>query len=225
MIIADCRLFLGTIPYTMPIYDISVPLRSAMPIFPGDVAFELIPMLRIADGKVCNLSQLRIGTHTGTHLDAPWHFNEQGQRIDELDLSRLIGPAYVADLRGQAVVTAESLEAASIPADCSRLLLRTDNETLWAQAYFQGEFVSLAPDAARWIVERGIDLVGIDYLSVEQYGAPKPEAHWTLCGASKLIVEGLNLTDIPAGTYELICLPLKIEGADGSPARALLRTL
>jgi arylformamidase len=207
----------------MRIYDISRPLRVEMPIYPGDVSFVLEPVLRIGRGQVCNLSKLTLGTHTGTHMDAPWHFNDSGARIHEIALERLIGNAYVADLRGHEAITAKALEQADIPGSCTRLLLKTDNERLWSSPNFQQGFVYLAESAAGWILEREIDLIGIDYLSVEQFGAAEPVVHWKLCGASVLIVEGLDLSEVPAGEYELICLPLKIEGADGSPVRAVLQ--
>jgi len=194
-----------------------------MPIFPGDVPFALEPVLRIGNGQICNLSKLTLGTHTGTHLDAPWHFDDGGQRIHELDLQRLIGRAYVADLRGHGVITAESLDQSGVPGSCTRLLLKTDNEHLWSEAGFRKDFVYLTGDAADWILNRSIDLIGIDYLSVEEFGAPEPIVHWKLCGAGVIIVEGLDLNEVPPGEYELICLPLKIEGGDGSPVRAILR--
>lgn len=207
----------------MRYYDITRPLKAEMPIFPGDVPFQLEPVLRVASGQICNLSKLTLGTHTGTHMDAPWHFDDTGERIHELALERLMGGAYVADLRGHAVITQEVLEQAGVPDSCTRLLLKTDNGHLWDDPNFRNDFVYLTGDAADWILSHKIDLIGMDYLSVEQFGAPEPVVHWKLCGAGILIVEGLYLNEVPPGEYELICLPLKIEGADGSPVRALLR--
>ncbi|OYT68755.1 MAG: cyclase [Armatimonadetes bacterium JP3_11] len=208
------------------IIDISVPLRQPMPTYPGDAPFALIPVVRIADGAVCNGSRLQIGTHSGTHIDAPWHFNDAGKRIHEIPLARLIGYAYVADLRGYPAITAEALQAANIPPTTTRLLLKTDNSARWAHATeFHPNHVALTPDAAQWLVRHAVDVVGIDYLSVERYGAPKPEVHHILCGAGKIIIEGLNLNGVEAGEYELLCMPLLIEGADGAPARVALRSL
>ncbi|MCS7208567.1 MAG: cyclase family protein [Fimbriimonadales bacterium] len=208
------------------IIDISVPLRQPMPTYPGDAPFELIAVARMAEGAVCNGSRLQLGTHSGTHIDAPWHFDDAGKRIHEIPLARLIGNAWVADLRGYAAITADALEAACIPPTTTRLLLRTDNSDLWAHSTeFYKSHVALTPDAAQWLVRRCIDVVGIDYLSIERYGVPTPEVHHILCKAGKIIIEGLNLSAVEAGEYELICMPLLIEGADGAPARVALRTL
>jgi arylformamidase len=205
----------------MRIWDISVTLKSEMPIYPGDTEFSLEKTLCVERGDVCTLSKLVLGAHTGTHLDAPYHFIAGGQKVHELELHRLIGPAYVTDLRGHALITAESLENARIPA-CQRLLLKTDNGRLWSNPQFQADFVYLTGEAADWILQRGIDLVGIDYLSVEQFNAPVPVAHLKLLGAGLIIVESLYLNEVPPGEYELIALPLKIESAEGSPVRAVL---
>lgn len=208
------------------IIDISVALRQPMPTYPGDPPFELTPVARIADGALANGSALRLGTHTGTHIDAPWHFHEGGKRVHEIPLARLIGYAWVADLRGYPQITAEVLASANIPPTTTRLLLRTDNSARWATATdFDANYVALTPDAAEWIVRHAIDVVGVDYLSIERYGAPEPKVHQILCGAGKVIIEGLNLDGVEAGAYELICMPLLIEGADGAPARVALRTL
>lgn len=194
-----------------------------MPIYPGDVPYRLEPMLRIAEGAVCNLSRLEMGTHTGTHIDAPWHFNEQGERVEQIQLDQLIGQAWVADLRGHKVLTAEVLQHARIPPTI-RLLIKTDNSELWQRREFQKPFVYLSADAADWLIEHSIKVVGLDYLSVEQFGAPEPIVHRKLCGAGVIIIEGLNLSEVPEGEYELLCMPLKLRGADGAPARVALRS-
>lgn len=197
-----------------------------MPTYPGDAPFELVPVARITEGAIANGSRLQIGTHSGTHIDAPWHFNDAGKRIHEIPLARLIGYAYVADLSGHKQITADALEQASIPSTITRLLIKTDNSARWAhETTFNENHVALTPDAAEWIVRRAVDVVGIDYLSVERYGASKPEVHHILCGTGKIIIEGLNLSGVETGEYELICMPLLIEGADGAPARVALRTL
>ncbi|GBC97410.1 Kynurenine formamidase [bacterium HR16] len=206
--------------------DLSIPLKAGMPTYPGDTPFEMKPLLRIADGKVCNLSALQMGTHTGTHVDPPWHFVEEGIRVDELPLDLLIGKAYVVSIRGASAVTADALDAAGIPEDAERLLIQTDNSfNAWDKPGFQPDFVYLAPDAAEWIVHRGIRLVGIDYLSVEQFRAPQPLIHRTLLGAGVIVVEGLNLRALEPGWVRFICLPLRVEGGDGAPARAVAREM
>lgn len=196
-----------------------------MPLYPGDQPYALEPMLRTNEGAVCNLSRLVMGTHTGTHIDAPWHFNPQGKRIHEIPLARLIGLAWVADLQGYPLITAEALDKANIPPTITRLLLKTDNSALWDIQEFRQDYVALAPDAGEWLVKHCIDVVGLDYLSVERFGAPKPEVHHRLCGAGVVIIEGLNLKGVEAGAYELLCMPLLVEGGDGAPARVALRTL
>lgn len=206
--------------------DLSIPLKVGMPTYPGDTPFEMKPLLRIADGKVCNLSALQMGTHTGTHVDPPWHFVEGGIRVDELPLDLLIGKAYVVSIRGVPAVTADTLTAAGVPEGAERLLIQTDNSFgVWDKPDFQPDFVYLAPDAAEWIVQRGVRLVGIDYLSVEQFRAPQPLAHRTLLGAGVVVVEGLNLRTLEPGWVRFICLPLRIEGGDGAPARAVARRI
>ncbi|NSW78983.1 MAG: cyclase family protein [Chthonomonadetes bacterium] len=206
--------------------DLTVPLKEGMPNYPGDQPFRLRPLLRIAEGKVCNLSAIEMGTHTGTHVDPPWHFIPDGATVDQLSLDLLIGRAYVVSVRGVPAVTADALQAAGIPGDAERLLIQTDNSFgVWEKPDFQPDFVYLAPDAAEWIVSRGIQLVGIDYLSVEQFRAPEPRAHRTLLGAGIIIVEGLNLRELEPGWVRFICLPLRIEGVDGAPARAVARRL
>jgi arylformamidase len=207
----------------MRIIDISVPLREAMPIYPGDQPFALEPMLRMEQGAVCNLSRLVMGTHTGTHIDAPWHFNPEGKRVHEIPLARLIGQVWVADLRGYPAITADALQQANIPPAFTRLLIKTDNSALWQKPTFQQSYVALTPDACDWLIRHCIDVVGLDYLSVEPFGAPEPAVHHKLCGAGVIIIEGLNLSEAEAGAYELICMPLLIEGADGAPARVALR--
>ncbi|MCS6830136.1 MAG: cyclase family protein [Armatimonadota bacterium] len=206
--------------------DLSVPLKTGMHTYPGDIPFEMKPLLRIAHGKVCNLSALQLGTHAGTHVDPPWHFVEDGIRVDELPLDLLIGKAYVVSVRSAPAVTADSLAAADVPEGTERLLIQTDNSFgVWDKTGFQPDFVYLAPEAAEWIVQKGIRLVGIDYLSIEQFRAPQPLAHRTLLGAGVIVVEGLNLRALEPGWVRFICLPLRIEGGDGAPARAVARRI
>jgi arylformamidase len=206
--------------------DLSVPLRMGMPTYPGDTPFEMKPILRVADGKVCNLSALQLGTHAGTHVDSPWHFVEDGIRVDELSLDVLIGKAYVVSVRGVSAVTADHLEQAGVPQETERLLIQTENSFgLWERGGFQSDFVYLAPDGAQWLVERGVRLVGIDYLSIEQFRAAEPLVHRTLLGAGVIIVEGLNLSQLEPGWVQFICLPLRVGGGDGAPARAVARRI
>lgn len=207
----------------MKIYDISIPISPSMPVYPGDPAVSIVPMKQIAKGDAANVSQLSFGDHTGTHLDPPIHFIPGGKTVDQLDLDTLYGPALVVDMAHvDYAITAKDLERAKLPKRAVRILFRTRNAELWEQPGFQTNYVGFAWDAAQWFVERGIKLVGIDYLSAELFDASEPRTHRTLLGAGIIIVEGLNLRDVKPGEYVLACLPLKIKEGDGAPVRAIL---
>jgi len=205
----------------MKIYDISVPLSPDMHVYPGDPAVDIQQTSRLADGDVANVSFLRFGTHTGTHVDAPAHFIENGMTVDAIPLNLLIGRVHVVDV-GSTVIDRESLTGVDL-ADDMRVIFKTRNSYVWGEPEFVRDFVYLTADAARYLVENGIKVVGIDYLSVEKYNFDTPDVHRTLLGSGAVIIEGLNLSDVEPGHYELICLPLKIEGGDGAPARVVLR--
>lgn len=196
-----------------------------MVIWPGDPAVELVRRKRIEDGASSNVSQLRLGTHTGTHVDPPYHFLPQGPTVDQLPLEVLIGPAQVIHLPGRQPVTPARLEEALGASRPQRLLLRTGNSQLWAggEPFTPGYS---APDAAaaRWLVQQGTRLLGVDYLSVERFRPGDYLVHRTLLGAGVVVVEGLDLSAVEPGEYQLVCLPLRIEGGDGAPARAVLLT-
>ena len=164
--------------------------------------------------------------HVGTHIDAPWHFIPGGKTVEELDLNKLVGNAYVVGFPGVTEISREMLEKTHIPDDISRLLLKTDNSKQWTEGNrkFKPDFVAITPDAAEWLVENDFVLVGIDYLSIQKFGDTSL-THEALLEAEIIIVEGLNLAHVDEGTYELYCLPLKLADADGAPARALLRKL
>lgn len=208
------------------IIDISVPLLPGMPVWPGDGDFRIVPVKRMAAGDKNNLSRLDYGVHTGTHVDAPWHFLEDGSTAEQLPLDTMIGEAFVAYLPEVDVITAETLARLMLPNGTTRLLLHTRNSELWEMGVteFRKDFVALTSDAAQWLVDQGIRLIGVDYLSVHRYG-DGPLIHQILLRAGIIIVEGLNLTGVATGAYELICLPLRLCGADGAPTRAVLRRL
>ncbi len=207
----------------MKIHDISIPITPTMPVYPGDPAVRIEPMLRIEQGDAANVSLFAFGNHTGTHVDPPAHFIPGGKTIDQLDLNVLCGRARVVDFtRLKTHITAADLARAKIPARVTRVLFKTRNSATWDRAGFQRDFIALTPDAAQWIVAHGIQLVGIDYLSVEAFDSPEPLTHRTLLGAGVIVVEGLNLRGIKAGMYTLACLPLKVKDGDGSPARVIL---
>ncbi len=208
----------------MAIIDISVPLQSGMVVWPGDRPVE-VRRVRSLEQDGANVSELCLGSHAGTHVDAPAHFVAGGRTVDRLPLDVLTGPADVADLTGvEAAISARDLEALALPADCQRLLLRTRNSLYWERAddTFHEEYVALAADAADWIVQRGIRLVGIDYLSIEPYHLAGHPVHRALLGARVIVLETIDLSRVAAGRYQLWCLPLFIAGADGAPARAFL---
>ncbi len=210
------------------IYDISLGVAPDMLTWPGDPPVEVDPAKRIAKGDSSNVSELRLGTHTGTHVDPPFHFIEGGATTDALDLSVLVGPAQVVDLRGvRESITPKELEALDLPEGTRRILFRTNNSAMWSEerGRFPETYTALSPDGAHWCVGRGIRLVGTDFLSIEHKGAPGHPTHVALLEAGVIIVEGLDLSAVDPGAYELAVLPLKILGGDGAPARAILRTL
>jgi arylformamidase len=201
--------------------DISVPIQPGVtPQWPGAPKVRFDRGLSIEDGDAVDDTTLLLNIHTGTHIDAPSHFVAGAKTVDQVPLSRLIGPCEVVALPGVERIGASELAAAQIPEGTTRVLLKTDNEQKWSPE-FDEDFVGLRPDGARWLVDRGIVLVGIDYLSVQPFHESN-EVHHTLLTAEVVIVEGLDLSAASAGAYELVCLPLKLHGVEGAPARALL---
>jgi arylformamidase len=208
--------------------DISIPISSDMPVWPGDPPVQVRPAKRVAAGDASNVSVLVLGSHTGTHVDPPSHFIEGGKSVDRLDPTIFVGPAWVLDLPDAAgEIGPVELESAGIPADAERLLIRTPNSgTLAPGRPFREDFACLSVEAAAWCVGRSLRLVGVDSLSVERADAPKEHpVHRTLLSAEVVIVEGLDLSTVPAGACELICLPLRVEDGDGAPARAFVKLL
>jgi arylformamidase len=177
--------------------------------------------LSLARGDIANASLLQMDAHCGTHVDAPLHFDDAGSPIEELGLGPLVGPAWVADVSGHRKIDGSLLESAAIPAGTERLLLRTDNSFGPRLAPFREEFVALTADGAHWVVERGMALVGIDYLSIQLF-SDGPETHEILLGAGTAILEGLDLSSADQGPWTLVCLPIKVVGAEAAPARAIL---
>lgn len=207
----------------MKIHDISIPISAEMPTYPGDPQVSVTPKLQIARGDNANVSLLSMGDHTGTHLDPPVHFIPGGKTVDQLDLAVLYGPARVVDMtRVVGEITSQDLERSQIPRHTVRLLFKTGNSRLWQHRGFDENYVGVSWDAARWLVDHAVRLVGIDYLSIESFHAAEPNTHRTLLGAGVIVVEGLDLNDIAPGDYTLACFPLKIENGDGGPLRAVL---
>jgi arylformamidase len=206
----------------LKLIDISVPIRSGMIVFEGDPAVRVERVQTIAAGAICDLTHLDLGAHTGTHVDAPAHFIDGAPGVDALDPGALIGAAHVVDAtRIDRHIDATLLASLDVPPDAERVLFKTPNSRLWRGPAFSREFFGIAPDAARGLAARGVRLVGIDYLSVAPFGDPAP-THRALLEAGAVILEGLDLSAVEPGEWQLICLPLLIPGADGAPARAFL---
>jgi arylformamidase len=208
----------------MKIFDISLTISPELPVWPGDPPVELEQVESMDRGAHANVSHLSAGVHTGTHVDAPHHFLNDGRTVEQMPLDVLIGPCYVIQLPDEVeAITAEALDGTALPEGTKRILFGTSNSRFWSQgeAEFQEDFVAVTEDGAEWLVERGIQLVGVDYLSVAPYGDSVP-THTALLQAGVVVVEGLDLSAVPRGFYDLYCLPLKLLGADGAPARAVL---
>ena len=208
----------------MKIYDVTVPISPGMPVWPGDPAVELEQVSSMDAGAHANVSRLACSVHTGTHVDAPHHFLNDHRTIESLPLEILTGPAEVVYVEEDvAVITGAVLEKLPIPPCTVRLLLRTRNSRLWARGIktFEEKFVGISADGAEWLVQHGVKLVGMDYLSVAPYKQSVP-THQVLLAAGTVLLEGVDLSAVPPGRYDLYCLPLKLAGSDGAPARVIL---
>ena len=206
------------------IIDVSLGIGPNMLTWPGDPGVEVERKKRIEAGDPANVSELRLGSHTGTHVDPPIHFVEGATAIDGLDLDIFYGPAVVADLTKADSVGPPELDSLDLPQGTERVLCKTRNSELWRDPSpaFPQDYVAVTADGAGWLVDRGIRLVGVDFLSVEKDGPPGFPVHTTLLKAGTIIVEGLNLVDAAPGEYTFVCLPLKVLDGDGAPARAAL---
>jgi len=207
----------------MKVFDVSVPIRDAMTVYRGNPVVRIRAAMTLKRNGF-NLSELCLGSHTGTHVDAPRHFIERGKGIDRVELGRFIGPAWVADLRlVSGGIDGADLRRARIPHGSRRVLLRTRNSRWWHPARpFRTDFVYLAPDGANWLIERGVELVGIDYLSIEGFGIPGAPTHTRLLGAGIPIVEGLDLFRVQPGRWQMAAFPLRIANGDAGLTRAVL---
>jgi arylformamidase len=204
----------------MTLYDVTLPLRETMVVYPGDPELAVEPVFRIDSGDSCNVSLLHMGTHLGTHIDPPLHYLAEGAAIDEFPLELMVGSGLVLDLRSKPAITAADLAAFDLHG-ADRVLLKTDNSPKLRLNTFSKAFVSLSLDGAAHLIECGVKLVGIDYYSIEDYESDGA-VHKLLLSASVFIVEGLNLRDVPAGPCRIYCFPLRIVGGDGSPARVVV---
>ncbi len=204
------------------IYDISAPIRTGGVVYPGNPQIDIKLTSAVAKGATANVSQITFGSHTGTHADSSRHFFDGAQSVDQIPLDRLIGPARLVVMGDDVRAVGEKeLRAAKIEGQ-KRVLIRTRNSGLLKKIEFVPDYTYIAPDAAKYLVDIGVELVGVDYLSIEQFHSGHHLTHRTLLEKDIVIIEGLALSEPPAGDYQFVCLPLRLEGLDGAPARAVL---
>ena len=204
------------------IFDVSVPIANGSTVYPGNPEIRIEPHTELDRGDSSNQARISFGTHTGTHVDAPRHFLQAGSTVDRIPLDALIGPALVIAFSHDVMaITAEHLRQYDLNG-AERVLIRTRNSTFITDGQFHPDFTFIAPDAAEYLASLGVRLVGVDYFSVEQFRSGHHRTHHTLLGRGIVIVEGLDLSLVPPGAYAFFCLPLRLEGLDGSPARAVL---
>ena len=207
----------------MKLIDISVPLDANLPTYPNNTPFSLEAIKRIGRGDSSNVSTLHMSAHAGTHVDAPRHFFDDAPGTEALPLEMLVGRARVIEVTSRKGITAEDLARIDLSEDV-RVLIKTLNSRLWGSPEFQTDYVGVTESGARHLVDHGIKVVGVDYLSVEEFKRPGAPAHHILLGGGTIVIEGLNLRDVEPGPYEMYCLPLRVVGSDGAPARVVLRT-
>lgn len=203
-------------------WDLTVTIDSSLPTYLGDPSYKRRVVQAITDGKPADVSLLPLSAHIGTHVDAPSHLIPGGKTVDALDLSTMVGRVRVVGYDQPGPITAEFLEGTDILSTDERILFKTRNSQFWEKHEFVEDYVGLSLDAADWLVKKGTRLVGIDYLSIDAPGAVDLPVHRSLLINDVVVVENLNLTQVPEGTYQLVCLPMKIGGSEGAPARVIL---
>jgi arylformamidase len=206
----------------MKLIDVSVPLDANLPTYPGNTPFSLEAIKRIANGDSSNVSTLHLSAHGGTHVDAPRHFFDDGAGAEALPLELLCGRARVIEITSRKGITAEDLAKSDLSEDV-RVLMKTSNSRFWGSPAFRQDFIGVTESGAKYLLEHGLKVVGVDYLSVEEFKKPGAPAHHVLLGGGTIVIEGLNLRDVEPGIYEMLCLPLPVAGSDGAPARVVLR--
>lgn len=207
----------------MRIYDVTVPISAETPVYEGDPQTKIETVISFEKGDAANVSQICCGVHTGTHIDAPSHFFEDGKRVHELDLEKLVGECLIVELdENTNVIEPEHLEFSD---GIERVLFKTRNSKFWNETNLRKDFTYISPEAVRELVSRNVKLVGIDYLSVDKFDSEDFPAHKILLENEIVILESLDLREVSGGIYEIICLPLKYIGGagDGAPARTILR--
>jgi arylformamidase len=209
----------------MKLYDISLPISNDLPVWPGDPSVSLMMTKSFLKGDHCNITKIQMGTHSGTHIDAPYHFLKDGATVDTIPIETFIGPCLVVDLDSEVLIEEKDLRKYNL-AGHSRILMKTKNSEMWAnniRKSFITNYVALGINAVQYLIEMNTILVGIDYLSIESFQSDGKPVHKLLLKNNITILEGLNLSGVKAGVYELICMPLKLQGCEGAPARVLLR--
>ena len=205
----------------MKFHDISRPIHTGMPRWPGDTPAEFKLVATIPAGSACNIGRLQMSVHTGSHADAPYHYNQAGARINEVPVETFVGPARVVDVRGHTTITPALLAAHDFSAT-PRVLFKSDS---WTDPdVFPASWPLLAADTPAWLGAHGVTLIGLDVPSVDHLTSKDMAIHHLLDAAGIIILENLDLRAVPPGVYELIALPLKIKDGDGSPVRAVLRS-
>ena len=208
----------------MRTYDITLTISPELVVWPDDPPVEVTRTSKIEEGAEANVTRINMSVHSGTHIDAPYHFLEDGGSVEDIPIEILTGRAYVYHLPDEVdLITLDLVEDSPIPPRTKRVLFKTRNSKVWSSnpKSFDENYVALAPDAAEYLIKRGVKLVGVDYLSVAQFTDTSP-THQVLLSSGIVIVEGLDLSEVSQGRYTLYCLPLKIAGADGAPCRAIL---
>jgi arylformamidase len=206
----------------MLLYDVTRPLAPSLPVYPGDPAVEIVPIAQQSWGDVANVSRVVLTSHSGTHIDAPRHFFEQGMTVDALNMHTLIGPARVYDMAGTSHISIDDVHGLDLRG-ITRVLFKTTNSTLWEHPDFQPDYIALTASAAQRLADDNVRLVGIDYLSVDAFDASDFPVHRTLLSTGVIILEGLDLRHVPPGDYDLYALPLLLAEGDGAPARVVLQ--
>jgi arylformamidase len=206
----------------MKLIDVTVPLDARLPTYPNNTPFTLEAVKRLAHGDSSNVSSLHLSAHAGTHVDAPRHFFDDGPGTDALPLEMLIGRTRVVEITTRTGIAARDFAAHDLSEDV-RILIKTANSRLWGSADFHADYIGMTESGAKHLVEHGIKVVGVDYLSVEEFRTPGAPAHHVLLGAGTIVIEGLDLRDVEPGIYDMYCLPLRVVGSDGAPARVVLR--
>jgi arylformamidase len=205
------------------IYDVSVPITTTMPVWPSDPPVNLTPVAHLSRDKshTVRVTRIEMGSHTGTHIDAPWHMIEGGRRLNEIPIETLVGPAVVFEIPGARSIARSDVEKLNFDG-AQRVLFKTDNSQHWNDGAFYQEFVYLEPEAAELLVERDIKLVGVDYLSIDKFKSEEHPTHFVLLKRNVVIIEGLNLSRVKPGKYHMTALPLNLQDMDGAPTRVIL---